>query len=163
MTTTNHARPEAYVLYVEDDDNDVFLMQRAFRKAGIERRLEIAGDARVALNRLSEEALASGGLPCLIIADLNMPGFSGLELLKRLRTLQRLAGTPIVVMTSSNQERDIRAAYAAGANAFIVKPASPDRLIEIVTGLAQVWNLDPAEAAWQALPSNIPAPTDGAR
>jgi len=73
--------------------------------------------------------------PCLILLDLSMPGTPGLDILKWLRNEPALAHLPVVVLTSSNQERDIHRAYLLGADGYIIKPGNPQELLRIVKAL----------------------------
>jgi CheY-like chemotaxis protein len=127
------------VLYVEDEENDVFLMKRAFAKAGVTNSLEIVTDGAAAIRRLSGVGEFADherfSTPCLLLLDLNLPRRSGLEVVEWVRAQPRLKALPVVLLTSSNQERDIKSAHALGANGYLVKPASSEKLIEVVTTL----------------------------
>jgi CheY-like chemotaxis protein len=129
----------APVLYVEDEDNDVFLMHRAFQKAGVANPLHVARDGSEAMRYLSGQGDFADRerfpLPCLLLLDLNLPRRSGLEVLKWTRDQPALRAIPIVILTSSSQDRDIASAYSLGANGYLVKPPSPDKLLELVTAL----------------------------
>lgn len=134
--TTLPPRP---VLYAEDEDNDVFLMERAFTKAKVQNPLRTVPDGAAAIRYLS-----GGGdfadrqrfpLPCLILLDLNLPRQSGLDVLKWVRARPELDPLPVVIFTSSSQERDLRTARALGANAYFVKPPGASKLVEIVATL----------------------------
>lgn len=129
------------VLYAEDDENDAFLMQRAFKKAGILNPLHIATDGAEAIAYLAgEEAFSDRArhpLPCLLLLDLNLPRRSGLEVLKWVREQPALHSLPAVILTSSNQDRDINAAAGIGANGYLVKPPSSEKLIAMVTSLRE--------------------------
>src|SRR5258706_10365573 len=127
------------VLYAEDEDNDVFLMQRAFAKACISNPLQVVIDGAAAIRYLSGtgefEDRKRFPTPCLVLLDLNLPRRSGLEVVKWIREQPRLQLLPVVLLTSSKQARDIGSAYTLGANGYLVKPASSEKLIELVTTL----------------------------
>jgi CheY-like chemotaxis protein len=127
------------VLYAEDEDNDAFLMQRAFTKAGITNPLRVVVDGAEAIQYLAGDGEYANRdehpFPCLLLLDLNLPRHSGLEVLQWVRAQPSLAGLPVVMLTSSNQDRDIGSAYTLGANGYLVKPASSDKLIDLVSGL----------------------------
>jgi CheY-like chemotaxis protein len=127
------------VLYAEDEDNDVFLMQRAFAKAGVSNALQVVNDGSAAIRYLAGESEFGNRekfpLPCLLLLDLNLPRQSGLEVLKWVRSQPSFESLPVVILTSSTQHRDIGSAYTLGANGYLVKPASSDKLIHLVTEL----------------------------
>ena len=131
--------PSSPVLYAEDEENDVFLMQRAFKKAGVTNPLRTVSDGARAIRYLegADEFAdrARFPLPCLLLLDLNLPRKSGLEVLKWARAQPAFRPLPIIILTSSNQDRDIGNAYTLGANGYLVKPASPDKLLELVASL----------------------------
>ncbi|MDF3056154.1 MAG: two-component system response regulator [Rariglobus sp.] len=150
------------ILLVEDDENDVFLLTRALKKAGIENSLQVADDGRQALDyvegcgRFSNRA--EFPLPYLVLLDLKLPQVKGLDVLKRIR---ELAGRSliVVVLSASSNETDIAEAYRLGANAYLCKPANFEGLVEMVRAINDFWlkfNLSYGV-------NNSPAPTaDGA-
>jgi CheY-like chemotaxis protein len=127
------------VLYAEDEENDVFLMQRAFKKAGVTNPLRTVADGAQAIRYLQGDGeyadRARHPLPCLLLLDLNLPRKTGLEVLKWTRAQPAFRTLPIIFLTSSNQDRDIGSAYQLGANGYLVKPAGPERLLELVVSL----------------------------
>jgi CheY-like chemotaxis protein len=127
------------VLYAEDEENDVFLMQRAFRKAGIANPLQTASDGAEAIRYLEAKGdpvnRQDRPLPCLVLLDLNLPRRSGLEVLKWIREEPKTRELPVIILTSSNQHSDIAAAYELGANGYLVKPPSSEKLLELVAML----------------------------
>jgi CheY-like chemotaxis protein len=127
------------VLYAEDDENDVFLLERAFARAGVENPLQAVTDGAAAQRYLSgTDEFADRDrfpAPCLALLDLNLPRKSGLEVLQWVRTTPTLRSLPVILLTSSSQKRDIQAAYTYGANGYLVKPASAEKLVELVTAL----------------------------
>jgi CheY-like chemotaxis protein len=131
------------ILYADDDENDQFLMERAFEKSGIPHPLKLASDGKQAIAYL---AGADGyadrtkhPLPCLVMLDLSMPGKTGHEVLQWIRSQPHLAGLPAVVLTSSNQDSDIHRAYLLGASGFMIKPGDPLELLQIVKAIEQHW------------------------
>ena len=138
------------VLYAEDDENDVFFMQRAFAKARIEAQLAIVGDGREAVDYvLGRNGYADRERhppPRLVILDLKMPQLNGLEALQQIRRDASLEALPVVFLTSSTQDSDVAQARAAGANGYFVKPSNAEELIGWVKALSQ----EVAVAAWSA-------------
>ena len=156
--------PTRPVLYAEDEDNDAFLMQRAFIKACVTNPLHIVVDGPAAIRYLAGAGEFSNRtehpLPCLLLLDLNLPRQSGLEVLKWVRDQPDFQNLPIVILTSSSQDRDIGSAYQLGANGYLVKPASSDKLIDLVTGLRDVCLIPNATTqGWLDLKGNQPPPT----
>lgn len=151
------------VLYAEDEDNDAFLMQRAFAKAGVSNPLFVVPDGAAAIRYLSGTGEFSDRMrhpsPCLLLLDLNLPRQSGLEVLAWARTQPALNSLPIVILTSSSQDRDIGSAYRLGANGYLVKPPSSERLIELVSSLRDVCLVSDANHhRWLDIKGNQPPP-----
>lgn len=124
------------ILLVEDDPNDIFLIERACKRAGLNWNLIVAADGEEASRILTE----NGDLPEILLLDLKLPRKSGLELLSWIREqpspLKRL---PVVMLTSSNQTVDINLAYDLGANSYLVKPVKFELLLELVKKLDEYW------------------------
>jgi DNA-binding response OmpR family regulator len=126
------------ILLVDDDENDVFFMMEAFRKAGIQESIRIARDGREAIEWLRAcKRLYQGG-PQLVILDLKLPFVMGLDVLRCLRGELGLL-TVVIVMSASAERSDIANAYTAGANAYLVKPTDTSRLQEIVKSIQAFW------------------------
>lgn len=131
------------ILLVEDEENDVFFMQHAFKEVGILNPLQVAQDGQEAMDYLG----GNGGyadrerfpLPCLTLLDLKLPGVMGLDVLKWMREQPALKTLIVIVLTSSRLGPDIERAYQLGANAYLVKPSRPPELREIATGIKQFW------------------------
>lgn len=131
------------ILLVEDDVNDVFFVQAAFKKAGILNPLLVATNGREALDYLlGQREFADRSrfpLPCLILLDLKLPHIMGLDVLKSLRAAPLLSSTVVLVMTSSDAPADIAAAYEAGTNAYVVKPHNLDDLLIVAKEIRDFW------------------------
>ena len=152
------------VLYAEDEDNDAYLMQRAFAKAGVSNPLQVVVDGDEAIQYLSGTGEFSDRtrypLPCLLLLDLNLPRQSGLEVLEWVRSQPSLQSMPVVILTSSSQDRDIGSAYSLGANGYLVKPPSSEKLIELVTGLRDVClTADRKTEGLLDIKGNVPPPS----
>jgi DNA-binding response OmpR family regulator len=126
------------ILLVEDDENDVFFMREAFKKAGIEQTIEVANDGREAISYIEERMRTPAELPSLIILDLKLPFVMGLDVLRCIRAELRLP-TVVIVMSASAEKADVCAAYRAGANAYLVKPTDTSKLTDIVKGMDAFW------------------------
>jgi CheY-like chemotaxis protein len=131
------------ILLVEDDENDVLLIQRAFRKAGIGNPLRVLGDGDVAVAYLGGEGLYADRLewplPGLLLLDLKLPRRSGLEVLAWLRQQPGIGRLVTVVLTSSRESADVNRAYELGANSYLVKPVLLDDLVQMVKTLDLYW------------------------
>ncbi len=131
------------ILQVEDEEADIFLLQRVFQRAGIESPLHAVTDGQMAIDYL----LGNGEfadrdkhpLPCLVLLDLKLPRLSGLELLDWIRNQPGLANLVVVVFSSSAQPQDVERAYSLGANSYIQKPASMEQSLEIAQLLKGWW------------------------
>jgi DNA-binding response OmpR family regulator len=139
------------ILLVEDEENDVFFFQRAVMKAGILNPVQVARDGQEAIDYLRGVGKfaqrAEFPLPSLVLLDLKLPFVMGLDVLKWIR--QQLGLAPIVIILSSSQEEaDIAAAYRLGANGYLVKPAEVSRLGDMVRAINDFW-----------LTQNTPPPT----
>lgn len=133
------------VLYAEDDANDVFFIERAFRLAQVANPLFIVGTGQDAIDYLAGAGLYANRqqypMPCLVLLDLKMPLKSGLEVLAWIRAGQG-TGLPVLMLTSSNQSSDICQAYSIGANGYLIKPGKPSELLAMVTGIKRFWLSD---------------------
>ena len=131
------------LLVAEDDENDVFFLQRAFQQAKVENPLHVVRDGQETIDYLSGDGKFSDRnlypLPYLVILDLKMPGKNGLDVLRWLHEQPELRCLPVLVLTSSAQQADIEKAYELGANAFVVKPASLEKRVELAKLIGGFW------------------------
>lgn len=130
------------ILYAEDDENDAFLLQHAFAKAGITSPLVVVNSGKAVIDYLSSHGAnghPSTPVPTLVLLDLNMPGTSGLEVLKWIRSTPVVSTLVVVMLTSSNQEADIHRAYLQGANGYLVKPSKVDELVIMARAIKDFW------------------------
>lgn len=128
------------LLYVEDEENDVLFMRRAFARAGLEPDFRSACDGDKAVAYL--ENTSDGGdnpTPDLVLLDLNLPARSGFEVLQWIRAQPRLSRLPVVVISSSGRPEDRERARQLGADDYLVKPTSPLRLVDTVGELWARW------------------------
>ncbi|CAM3231159.1 Response regulatory domain-containing protein [Sphingomonas antarctica] len=131
------------ILLVEDNPDDVELIRYAFAKAGIPNPLVVATDGDDAVNYVSGTHAYTDRRcyphPALVLLDLKLPRRSGFEVLDYIRQHKPIKTVPVVVLTSSNQPEDIEAAYASGANSYLVKPVNRDGLLEMVKSIEAYW------------------------
>jgi len=127
------------ILVADDDADDVFLLRRAFSKAGINANLQFVGDGEEAIRYLQSVDQQKHPTPDLLLLDLKMPrvdGFSVLEWVRRQPGLKRLL---VTVLTSSDARMDINRAYDLGANSYLVKPFSNEHFVKLVEHLQAYW------------------------
>jgi len=135
---TNDAK---IILLVEDDENDVFFFHRALAKAGLELPLQLVTDGEQAVQYLNGDGKyadrAAHPLPELIFLDLKLPYLSGMEVLEYIQKQPALNKIEVIVLTSSPEERDRKRAFELGAKDYLVKPASPKTLQQILGRFAE--------------------------
>ena len=131
------------ILLVEDSDDDIELTRRALRKNAIQNPLEVVRDGQAALDYLFAEGKWAerdvAQLPRLVLLDLQLPRVSGLEVLRRIRADERTRMLPVVILTSSKEERDLVEGYQLGANSYIRKPVDLNQFMEAVRQLGLYW------------------------
>jgi two-component system response regulator len=128
------------ILLIEDNPDDVALTMRALHRNNIRNEVLVARDGEEALERL----LPADGVPlvpALILLDVNLPKLGGLEVLRRIRDDDRTAMLPVVVLTTSNEERDIIESYRLGANSYVRKPVVFGEFVEAARVLGLYWLL----------------------
>jgi CheY-like chemotaxis protein len=131
------------ILLVEDNANDEALTQRALKKAHIMNKVVVARDGAEALDYLfANGAFAerdAGEVPQVVLLDLNLPKVGGLDVLRAIRADARTKLLPVVVLTSSKQDRDLVEGYSLGANSYVVKPVDFAQFSESVRQLGLYW------------------------
>jgi len=131
------------VLLVEDNPDDAEFTLRALRKANVALRTALVEDGVSALEFVfctgAHAERAPQTLPRVVLLDLKLPKVDGLEVLRRIKSDPRTRALPIVVLTSSREQRDIREAYVRGANSYIVKPIEYAELIAKLGDLVRYW------------------------
>jgi len=139
LTIEASGRP-AELLLIEDNYGDVLLTREAFRNGKLSNNLAVADGGEVALAMLRREGdYADQATPDLILLDLNLPGLDGREVLEAIKSDPELRRIPVIVLSSSKAEIDILKTYELGANGYIVKPVTFQRLQEIVASIESFW------------------------
>ena len=131
----------APILLVEDNPDDVLFTRRALRRNNISNHVVVAADGEEALAHLLPDDGGAGLRPALVLLDVNLPKIDGLEVLRRIRADARTAGVPVVVLTTSSEERDIVGSYRLGANSFVRKPVEFGEFVDATRVLGLYWLL----------------------
>lgn len=127
-------------ILVEDNPVDLDLTLRAFKGRKLVNPIEVARDGEEAVALIDHWDL-NGPKPVVILLDLKLPKISGLDVLKHIRANHYFAKVPVVVLTSSSEEKDIWMAYENGANSYIVKPVDFDKFVEVAKHIEIYWNV----------------------
>ncbi|MBI2863747.1 MAG: response regulator [Chloroflexi bacterium] len=132
-----------HILLVEDNPDDVKLTLRALDKARISNKVVVVVDGAEALEYLNGTGKHAGrdprDLPQVILLDLKLPGMNGIEVLQRIRSNDQTKLLPVVILTTSSEERDMIEAYSLGANSYIRKPVDFQQFAEAVQHLGLYW------------------------
>lgn len=136
---------EKYILLVEDNEDDIALTLRAFKKQGIVNQVVVVRDGEEALDFLfgrgSYKKRERKDPPTVVLLDLKLPKLNGIEVLAKLRAEESTRFLPVVILTSSREERDLIDGYRNGANSYIRKPVDFDEFSEAVRQLGLYWLL----------------------
>jgi CheY-like chemotaxis protein len=130
------------ILLVEDDPDDAELIVTGLRRSNLVNDIDVARDGVEALDYLYRRGAFAGRTtpdPLLVLLDLKMPRLDGREVLQQIKSDPRLRSLPVVVLTSSANERDVASGYALGANAYVVKPVHFGDLVEAVSQIGLFW------------------------
>lgn len=135
-----------HILLVEDNPNDILLTKMALEKSVPGIKIDVARNGLEVFDYFFSKTIAQSALPDLILLDLNIPKINGLEVLKRLKSERKTQFIPIIVLTTSNEEKDINMSSELGANSFIQKPVDFVEFSKITDLIGQYW-LDAKESA----------------
>ncbi|MBN1146274.1 MAG: response regulator [Anaerolineales bacterium] len=128
------------ILLIEDNPMDVDLTLRAFAKRKLANPIEVARDGEEALAYLLRWE-AGEGLPVVILLDINLPKVNGLEVLHQIKSHPVSQKVPVIILTTSAEDRDIQIAYEKGANSYIVKPVDFAKFVEVASQIDLYWNV----------------------
>ena len=129
-----------HILLVEDNPMDVDLTKRAFTRRRVLNPIEVARDGEEALACMEKWDLGDPP-PVVILLDLKLPKVDGLEVLRRLKQHPQYQKIPVVVLTTSAEDRDIQTAYRMGVNSYIVKPVDFEKFLEVASQIDLYWNV----------------------
>lgn len=134
---------EVEILYVEDNPNDVELTMRALKKRNLANKLYHVEDGALALDFLFARGAFQGrdvaAVPKLILLDIKLPKVDGLEVLRAIKADERLRNIPVVMLTSSAEDRDVVESYRLGVNSYIVKPVDFENFSQAVSDVGFYW------------------------
>lgn len=136
MTATATTAGSPHILLVEDNEDDVILVQRSLRKAGVTAPVHVVRDGDEAITFLGAAAAEP---PALVLLDLKLPRRSGLEVLAWIRAHSGLSALPVVMFTTSTQDADVGEAYRLGANSYLKKPATMQETTELLRTAGLYW------------------------
>lgn len=135
--------PNQPILLVEDSPEDFETTQRAFRKSGLKNPILLCADGDEALDFLHRRGRfadpASSPRPGIILLDLNLPGTDGRQVLEEIKSTDALKQIPVIVLTTSSDERDVAACYRAGANSYVQKPVNMNGFMRAIERLNDYW------------------------
>ena len=145
MKDQNYLKSYNTILLVEDDQNDVLLVKRAFKKANNVNNIQVVNDGEAAIAYLDGDGEYQDRnkypLPIMILLDLKLPKKSGHEVLAWRQGKPVVRRIPVVVLSSSNRSEDVNRAYDLGANSYLNKPMSFDDLVTMVKELNMYWQI----------------------
>ncbi len=135
---------EFEIIIVEDDPNDAELITRSLKKHNLANKLVLLKDGAEALDFLFGKgsfAQTDDGKPRLILLDLKLPKVNGIEVLRKIKSEERTRKIPVVILTSSREDRDLKDAYDLGVNSYVTKPIQFDEFAKAVSELGMYWLL----------------------
>jgi CheY-like chemotaxis protein len=131
-------RSKKPILLVEDDNVDAMIVQRAMDEIKVANRLERASDGEAGLEFLRTQR---GPLPCLVLLDLNMPRMNGFEFLKIVKEENAWKTIPVIVLTTSQEQRDVMESYQLGVAGYMQKPVDYRQFVEVMRTITLYWTL----------------------
>lgn len=135
---------EGTILIVEDNPDDETLIRRSLKKYNVKNQIDVARDGAEALDYIfaaGDFKGRQGGNPAVVLLDIRLPKIDGLEVLKRVRADPRTKRTPVVMLTSSDEQEDKVRSYDLGCNSYVRKPVDFEKFFEAISNLGLYWIL----------------------
>lgn len=130
----------AHILLVEDNEGDIILTLDAFEESKIKTDISIVKNGNDAINFLFKKGKFTEALrPDLILLDINLPIFNGHEVLKKIKEDESLKKIPVIMLTTSSNQKDINSAYENYANSYVTKPINMDGFLEAILQIEEFW------------------------
>jgi CheY-like chemotaxis protein len=132
------------IVIIEDNPSDAELLLRVFKRHNVANNIVLLKDGAEALEYFfseKDESKYQAGSPKIIILDLKLPKVNGIEVLRQIKSHELTKHTPVVVLTSSKEDRDLKESYAFGVNSFVTKPIKFDEFVKVVSELEMYWLL----------------------
>ena len=131
---------EIHILLVEDNEGDILLTTEALEDVKMVRKLTVVKDGKEAIDFFQgQEVKKTGGLPDLVLLDVNLPKKSGHEVLKFIKAEKGLKHIPVIMLTTSSSQKDIDLAYENYVNSYITKPMEVDQFFSVVSAIENYW------------------------
>jgi two-component system, chemotaxis family, response regulator Rcp1 len=131
---------DIHILLIEDNEGDIVLTRESLAEARIRNKLFVVTDGEMALDFLfKKNEYSNADMPDLVLLDINLPKINGLEVLKRIKMDEHLKAIPVVMLTTSEAERDILEAYKNYVNCYIAKPINLEKFIDIIKTIENFW------------------------
>ncbi len=131
---------EAKILLVEDNEGDVVLTLEALKEAKVVNAVQVIEDGEAALQYLRKEGIYKDAVtPDLVLLDINLPRIDGIAVLAEIKKDENLAIIPVIMLTTSNAERDVMESYKHHANCYIAKPVEYQKFMEVVIKIKDFW------------------------
>lgn len=127
------------ILLIEDNQGDIRLIKESLKENGFDWNLEIITNGEDAINHFAEMASGKKEIPKLVLMDINLPRKSGIEVLSYVKTNELLRIMPVIMLTTSESDFDVKSCYAAGANAFMNKPIDYFEFVKIIKTFKSFW------------------------
>jgi CheY-like chemotaxis protein len=129
-----------HILLVEDNEGDILLTTEALKEAKIMNSIAVTRDGWEAIQYLEkEDGYSLAKTPDLILLDINLPKLNGQEVLKKIKTNERLKHIPVIVLTTSSAEKDITLSYQNQANSYITKPVEAEDFMQLIRSIENFW------------------------
>lgn len=130
----------AHILLVEDNEGDILLTKEAFEESKVNTKISVARNGREALDFLYKKGeYANEDTPDLILLDINIPIFNGHEVLERIKNDSELKTIPVIMLTTSSNQKDVEKAYRNHCNSFLKKPMDLDEFLMAVLKISEFW------------------------